>query len=118
MPGAEPRGLVLDAQVLAELRDIMGAEFASLVEVFLEDAPLAVTRIRELAALQDNAAISAPAHTLKSTSANLGALTLSNLARSMEQDARRGILTSAPAKAAALAVEFERVATALRQEIG
>ena len=70
-----------------------------------------------MAAKSDLAAIAAPAHTLKSTSANLGALRLSGMAKAMEMESRQQTLRAAPAKAAALAGEFERVAAALRQEI-
>ena len=110
-------GPALDADILRELREIMGSEFVSLVQVFLEDAPLALERIRTLAAGPDLAAIAAPAHTLKSTSANLGGLNLSAQAKAMELDARQHTLRAAPARAAALAAEYERVAAALRREI-
>ena len=108
----------IDQSILSELREVMGAEFVSLVRVFLDDAPLAIERIQALAAQDDIAAIAAPAHTLKSTSANLGALTLSAQARALEQESRQGTLTDAANRAAALAGEFERVAVALRQQIG
>ena len=111
-------GPALDLEILGELRDIMGAEFASLVRVFLDDAPAVIGRIQEHAAAGGNAALAGLAHTLKSTSANLGARTLSGLARSMEQDARQGMVTDAPRRAAAMAAEFERVAAALRQQLG
>ncbi len=111
-------GHPLDLNVLRELREIMGSEFISLVQVFLEDAPHALERIRKFAAEQNLAAIAAPAHTLKSTSANLGALVLSAQAKAMELDSRQNTLRAASARAAALSAEFERVAAALRREIG
>jgi HPt (histidine-containing phosphotransfer) domain-containing protein len=95
----------------------MGPEFVSLVQVFLADAPVALERIRSLSAGQDLAAIAAPAHTLKSTSANLGAMILSGQAKALEMDARQNSLRAAPARAAALSAEFERVAAALRRAI-
>ena len=110
-------GPAIDKSILSELREIMGAEFVSLVQVFLEDAPLALERIQTLAAGSNLAALAAPAHTLKSTSANLGALVLSAQAKSLELDARQNTLRAAPARAAALAAEYERVAAALRKEI-
>lgn len=110
-------GPAVDTAILAELREIMGAEFVSLVQVFLEDAPLALERIHTLATGPNLMGIAAPAHTLKSTSANLGALVLSAQAKALEMDARQNTLRAAPARAAALAAEFERVAAALRKEI-
>ncbi len=110
-------GPAIDKSILSELREIMGAEFVSLVQVFLEDAPLALERIQVLAAGSNLAALAAPAHTLKSTSANLGALVLSAQAKALELDARQSTLRAAPARAAALVAEYERVAAALRKEI-
>lgn len=105
----------IDQAILAELREVMGAEFVSLLRVFLSDAPKAIERIQILAGQHDNASIAAPAHTLKSTSANLGALILSAQARSLEQESRQGTLAGAESRAAALAAEFERVAAVLRK---
>lgn len=116
-PVAAPSTPAIDPSILSELREVMGTEFASLVRVFLDDAPVAIARIQTLAVQEDNNAIAAPAHTLKSTSANLGALTLSAQARSLEHEARLGTLNDAPLRAAALAAEFERVAVALRQQV-
>lgn len=110
-------GPAIDKGILDELREIMGAEFVSLVQVFLEDAPLALERIHKLATGPNLAGIAAPAHTLKSTSANLGALVLSAQAKALEMDARQNTLRAAPARAAVLAAEFDRVAAALRKEI-
>ncbi len=110
-------GPAIDKSILSELREIMGAEFVSLVQVFLEDAPLALERIQVLASGSNLAALAAPAHTLKSTSANLGAMVLSAQAKALELDARQSTLRAAPARAAALVAEYERVAAALRKEI-
>lgn len=107
----------IDEAILAELREVMGQEFVSLVRVFLDDAPRAIARIHDLARKQDIAGIAAPAHTLKSTSANLGALVLSAQARSMELDARQGTLGNAEAKATGLLAEFGRVAAELKRLI-
>ncbi|MEB2315201.1 MAG: ATP-binding protein [Xanthomonadaceae bacterium] len=108
----------IDREILGELRDIMGAEFASLVRVFLDDAPDVIQRIQMHAATGNSAALAGLAHTLKSTSANLGARVLSGLARSMEQDARQGMVMDASRRADAMAAEFERAAVVLRSQIG
>lgn len=96
----------------------MGSEFASLVRVFLDDAPVVISRIQGHAANGGDPALAGLAHTLKSTSANLGARGLSGLARSMEQDARQGMVADAPRRAAAMVAEYERVAAVLRAQIG
>lgn len=108
----------IDREILDELRDIMGAEFGSLVRAFLDDAPAVIRRIQAHAAEGNSPALAGLAHTLKSTSANLGARVLSSLARSMEQDARQGMVMDASRRADAMAAEFERAAVVLRSQIG
>ena len=83
----------IDETVLNELMDIMGAEISDLVAAYLEDAPKLIDSMRAAANEQDTAGLVAPAHTLKSTSANLGAMTLSELAKDIEHQARKGAVS-------------------------
>jgi HPt (histidine-containing phosphotransfer) domain-containing protein len=105
-------------EVIEDLREIMGAEFDSLVRVFLEDAPMTVARMERAATANDIDGLVAPAHSLKSTSANLGAMRLSELAKSVEHGARRGEVPDPAGLVRALAGEFQRVAAALRALLG
>ena len=57
-------------------------------------------------------------HSLKSTSANLGALQLSELARQIEHGGRAGNLSNPSALVARLVAEFMRVEGALRGLLG
>ncbi len=83
---------VLDVEVVRDLLDVMGEEFTDLVRVYLEDTPKALAAL-ELAAARGNAeGLIAPSHSLKSTSANLGAMSLSELAKRLEHGARSGTL--------------------------
>ena len=113
-----PTKSVLNARVVEDLREIMGGEFLTLVRVFLEDAPGAIRRLQAAADNNDLAALVAPAHTLKSTSANLGALDLSEHARVIETGARKRDLTEAGPKVTELTREFQRVEAALRGFLG
>lgn len=88
---------VVDDTILKDLVDIMGDEFLELLEVYLEDSPRAVASLEEAAANNDLRALVAPAHSLKSTSANLGATRLSELAKALEHGARTGHLTGSMA---------------------
>jgi CheY-like chemotaxis protein/HPt (histidine-containing phosphotransfer) domain-containing protein len=105
----------ISPEVVADLREMMGDEFTSLIRVFLEDAPSALLRLQAAAAAGDNDGLIGPSHSLKSTSANLGAMELSALARHIEHGARQGRLDDAPARVAALVAEFARAEAALRQ---
>nr|WP_281377997.1 hybrid sensor histidine kinase/response regulator [Chiayiivirga flava] len=117
-PAPAPAAKVLNERIVDDLREIMGGEFLTLIRVFLEDAPGAIRRLQAAADNNDLAALVAPAHTLKSTSANLGALDLSEQARVIETGARKRDLTDPAARVAELTREFQRVETALRGFLG
>jgi signal transduction histidine kinase/CheY-like chemotaxis protein len=105
----------INPEVVGDLREIMGDEFASLVRVFLEDAPRSLARLQAAATASDNDGLVGPAHSLKSTSANLGAMELSAQARHIEHGARRGNLNDAAERVAALMQEFRRAEDGLHQ---
>jgi HPt (histidine-containing phosphotransfer) domain-containing protein len=107
----------LDAGIVGDLLDTMGGEFGDLVRVYLEDAPLRVAELVVAAETGDAAAQVSPAHTLKSSSANIGATELSDLARTIEHAARAGIATGPAELAAGLRAEYERVAEELSRLI-
>jgi signal transduction histidine kinase/CheY-like chemotaxis protein/HPt (histidine-containing phosphotransfer) domain-containing protein len=108
----------LDLEVAGELRELMGEEFASLVAVFLEDAPRLLIQLEVAANQNDLPGLAGPSHTLKSTSANLGAQRLADLSREIEHGARSGNLPEPLAKVDKLAREYHRVAGALRGFLG
>jgi signal transduction histidine kinase/CheY-like chemotaxis protein/HPt (histidine-containing phosphotransfer) domain-containing protein len=111
-------GPVLNREIVEDLREIMGDEFISLVKVFLEDAPRALGKLELAAGRGDLDALVGPAHSLKSTSANLGALALSDIARTIEHGARQKNLPDPAGQVTQLAREFHRVEGALRAFIG
>ncbi len=107
-------GPALDSEVVEDLREVMGTEFLSLIRVFLEDTPRTLERLQAAADVGDNSTLIASAHSLKSTSANLGALDMSELARQIEHGGRAGTLNQPQLLVARLVAEFLRVESALR----
>lgn len=91
----------------------MGNEFHGLVQVFLEDAPGHVDTLEAAASNNDLPAMIAPAHTLKSAAANLGAMALSDAAKRIEAGARQGDLPRAAIAVAVLDAELRRAREAL-----
>ena len=83
---------VLDASILQGLKDLGGDDdpglFFELIDLFLQDAPTRMEEIQRGLDQGDIRLLERAAHTLKSSSANIGALTLSELCRSMEERAR------------------------------
>ena len=103
----------LDHETLDELREMMGGEYTQLIRIYLEDSPKLVSQILAALSNQDSAALINPAHTLKSSSANLGAKHLSALALDMEKCAKAGDIQGPTQAAKHLIFEFEQVKTAL-----
>ncbi len=118
-PAAHPKtpAVVLEVTVLNELRSLMGSDFESLVEVYLEDSPKALRNLLRAVEAGDTQAMVGPAHSLKSTSANLGALALAELARGMEHDAREGRIDNPSRRLAAMLKLYKRVAAALKETL-
>ena len=85
---------VLDDAVVAELRDATGGDdefIVDLVETYVTEGAANIEGIVAAAAAGDPVAIVRPAHTLKSSSASLGAMRLSAIARSIEEAGRAAV---------------------------
>ncbi len=111
---AEPLPPVLDAAVLEELRSILGTEVDRLIEVFLDDTPRLVAALEAAAVGPDYDMLRNASHTLKSSSANLGAMSLSNAAKKLELATRTQTLERPAVAVALIANEFARARQALR----
>jgi signal transduction histidine kinase/CheY-like chemotaxis protein/HPt (histidine-containing phosphotransfer) domain-containing protein len=105
---------VLDLRVLNELREVLGGEVDKIIAVYLEDAPRLIAQMERAAVNIDPIALRVAAHTLKSSSANVGAMTLSNAARDLEHAARDGTMTQPGPAVARIVTEFAQVRVALR----
>ncbi len=105
---------VLDQTMLEELREIAGDETTRIINIFLEDAPRLIGTLEKAAAVPDLEAMRDAAHTLKSSSANVGAMALSAAAKRVELGARARKLER-PAVAVALVIaEYARARMALQ----
>jgi len=75
--------------------DEYGEEFlVELIGAFLEDASSRVARLRQAVAAGDAETLTLEAHTLKSSSASLGAQSLSVLAKRLEEMGRDGAVSA------------------------
>jgi signal transduction histidine kinase/HPt (histidine-containing phosphotransfer) domain-containing protein/ActR/RegA family two-component response regulator len=104
---------VLDRTVLDELHAVIGDAATQIVAVFLEDAPVMVQQLQLAAQNGDEPRMQAVAHSLKSSSANVGALSLSAIAQRIEHEARSGSLQRPAVAVALLVAEFARARVAL-----
>jgi HPt (histidine-containing phosphotransfer) domain-containing protein len=82
---------VLDPAVLADLRAATGDDdefIRDLVATYVSEGETNMTGLLDAAAAHDPEAIVRPAHSLKSTSASIGAMRLSQICRSIEEAGR------------------------------
>ena len=112
-------GSVLDASVLDSLRELGGDDdpglLSELIGIFLEDAPLRMKEIESALASGDIKLLERAAHTLKSSSANIGARGLSSICRQMEDRARAADAASCTALYQQSSTSLAEVALALQQ---
>lgn len=109
----EDKSSSLDYEIVNDLQELMGSDYQSLMRIYLEDSPKLINQL--LSALQNNdcMALISPSHTLKSSSANLGAVTLSKIAMNIERSARAGDIDLPMRQKDTLLDEFEKVKAAL-----
>lgn len=84
---------ILDEAAIAELRESVGGDtefVADLVRTYLSEGEAHLEQMSAAAAAGDAGAIVRPAHTLKSSSASVGAARLSRIARDIEVAGREG----------------------------
>jgi HPt (histidine-containing phosphotransfer) domain-containing protein len=111
-----PSTQVLDQAAIERLRTTMGtAFFDELLSTFVEDSQELVSTIRRALGAKDVDSFRRAAHSLKSNAASFGAMTLSALAKDLEESAKAGSLDGAAPRVERLAGECERVTRALRE---
>ena len=98
---------IMDIKILRELQLVMGNEFIGLIESYLAHAPLLMGEIKTGIEAGDLNQVIRPAYSLKSSSANVGALRLSTAAGEMEENARAGEQDKVIAGLAGLELEHE-----------
>ncbi len=105
---------VIDQEVLVELRSLLGSDVDHLIDVFLEDTPRILSALESAAIGPDYDALRDAAHSLKSSSANLGAMSLSAASRRVEQGARQRMLQHPAVAVALVCNEYARAKQALQ----
>ena len=112
---------VLDQSVLASLRELQEEGEPDILEevggLFLKHAPEKISAIEKAVEQKDANALKVAAHSLKSSSAYVGAMRLSALSKDLEMIGRSGSTVGSKEKSEMLKVEFLRVKIALELEI-
>lgn len=97
-----------------EWADDYGEDFLiELIDVFLDEVPSQLAELRRAADGQDANGVSHGAHSLKSSSANLGAMTLSAMAQQLEVAGRNGNTANISAEVRQLEAAFAAIKNVL-----
>jgi HPt (histidine-containing phosphotransfer) domain-containing protein len=130
-PGSEAKAMalagapgipVIDMAALEAIRTLGGTQTPDLLEqiirLYLDSAPQLISSIRDGLAAADNDKVRMAAHTLKSSSANLGAGRLAEVCKKLELAARAHAIPSDAPQLTEIEAEYERVCDALQSEAG
>jgi len=119
-PQPQSPATTLNTEVLDGLRLLAGQgapdALNELIELFFAEAPKLIAAMRSAVASRDAPGLSLTAHTLKSSSATLGASSLAGLCAELEAIGKSGSLAGAKVKAGQIEAEYERVKAALELE--
>ncbi|MFC3195057.1 ATP-binding protein [Marinicella sediminis] len=77
----------LNVKALAEIKTFMGEETHSLLDLFQQESPEMLEKLRSFGETKDFSEAQQVAHTLKSTGANIGAIGFSHFCKKIEQAA-------------------------------
>ena len=116
-PDEAMRAAAIDMKALDNIRALQqpGAPnlLKKIVTLYLDDAPRLARSMREAIATGDSGTLQRAAHTLKTSSATVGALKLAEFCRQMETQARAGRLTDTEQWIDRIGDEYARVRAAL-----
>ncbi len=109
----------VDPQALQELRALAGDDasiiLGEMIESYMEDSPVHIETMVQALVAADPQALQRAAHTMKSSSATLGASHLAQLCRELEVMGQSSNLSEAETKLQQLQLEYQRVTSELEQ---
>jgi CheY-like chemotaxis protein len=110
----------LDAEAFMALKELSEDEdpafVLSIIAAFLQDTPVHLNTLQQAVQAADATTLERAAHTLKASSASVGACVMSELCQELQWLGRAGSNTGALALVTQLVSEFERVRQALERE--
>jgi HPt (histidine-containing phosphotransfer) domain-containing protein len=111
----------IDRSVLAGLRELQVQGDPDIIAevggLFIKHSPNKISAILQAAESGDAKGLQIAAHSLKSSSAYIGAMRLSALSKELEQMGRSNAMNDVTDKAKMLEAEYIRVITSLKREI-
>jgi len=95
-----------DLESLDDLKDIMEEDFQMLLDTFIADSEAKIVEIGNIISGGDAEALRQVAHSIKGSSGNVCATSLSEVARQLEAMGKDGDISGAPEVYEALKIEF------------
>jgi HPt (histidine-containing phosphotransfer) domain-containing protein len=118
-PTDVPNPPTIDPDAIANLRELNpgdnGEFLREIVGIYIEDTPKRLADLRAALAAGDVASFTRAAHTIKGSSANVGAQVLKGIAERLEIVSRKDGLGAVSGQIADCEEEFERVKAELRK---
>lgn len=119
-PGLSGMDVVIDQAELDKIRSLQSSGTSNivtrLIDVYLETSPPMVTELAEAVTALDASRVESISHSLKSSSARLGALRVSELCQLLENMGREENLEDCAAVFKSMDAEFQRACAALKAE--
>lgn len=115
---AEPE--IIDGGTFAKLFDSLGADvdfLGELVDAYFDSTPGLFASMHQAIAAGDAAGLQRAAHSLKTGSANFGALAFATLCKQLEDLGKAGALDGTEEKIGALEAAYGEVVAALRARV-
>ncbi len=111
----------IDTHALNRIRDLQSEDdpniFEEIIHVYLTSAEDLVAQLADCDVENDHETVLNLTHSLKSSSANVGALSLYDISKELEIGCRKNTLDNAEDLISSIAAEFIRVKDALNKEI-
>jgi CheY-like chemotaxis protein/HPt (histidine-containing phosphotransfer) domain-containing protein len=118
-PGAEPpqeRREILSQNALNGIRSLSEGMLEKIVDLYLQESPKQLQGLKDAIGAEDAEKVQKVAHSFKSSSANLGAIELSEICKQLEMEARGKSLLKAPDLLVSIESEYAEVKQALMAE--
>ena len=108
--------VIIDPKTFSELKDLMGADFVvEIIDTFIQETGDLIKQLHQALGAEDGVTFGRCAHAIKSSSASLGALDFSELARELEMLGKANDFSGADPLFAQLSQDFMDVKNSLEE---
>ncbi len=107
----------IDVEALQDLKEIMESEFETLINTFIQDSQHKIAQLEEVIGNGDAESMRKLAHSLKGSSSNICALSLSEFAKEIELLGKEGVIEGARSWLEKFKTEFNTVQKILNDYI-